>query len=229
MQEPDQNTNQLQAKVGSLYTTQAEEFSKTRTAPWTGWIELVNRGFVNKSDSYKVLDLGCGNGRFFKFAQENTKSFEYLGLDYSNLLLSQAKNLGAKVLKVDLDNQNWVLLQKDFDLVVAFGIQHHLSNYQNRLYFLNQISESLSHSGVAVVTYWQFLNYDRYQKKIKKLEQENDFLMSFGSTENARFCHFTNLQEIEKLESESNLTLIDSFNADCRDNTENIYRVYKKR
>lgn len=216
-------------KLGSLYTTQADEFSKTRTAPWSGWVELTARGLIKTNNSYNILDLGCGNGRFLKFVEQNAKVSSYLGVDYSNLLLSQAKKLGAEVAKVDLDNTNWSIEKKNFNLIAAFGIQHHLSSFETREYFLKQIANYLSDNGIAVVTYWQFLDYDRYQKKITSLNNNNDYHMSFGTTQNARFCHYTNMDEILKLETNSGLELVDSYRSDGRDDTENIYRVYKKK
>jgi len=225
-------SNSSDSKENTLYTTQAEEFSKTRTAPWSGWLELVKKGFIKPNNSYSILDLGCGNGRFLKFVKESAKVENYLGVDYSTLLLSQAKLAGGKVLKLDLDNTSWQIpkpeIENDFNFIAAFGIQHHLSSFEIRKYFLQQIAQNLSTDGLAIITYWQFLDYDRYKNKITPLKTENDYQMSFGSNQNARFCHYTSQAEIEKLEENSGLELIETFKADGRDNTENIYRIYKK-
>lgn len=209
-----------------LYTKHAKTFSETRTAPWKGWLKILENYDLKERKGLRILDIGCGNGRFYKFAKENLDVAEYLGIDNSMPLLNIAKSTGGRYLKLDIDNNEWEI-NEDFDLIVAFGIQHHLSSFSNRKHLLREIAGNLSNAGLAVITFWQFLEYSRYLKKVQKLKTENDFLMDFAQKKNARFCHFTDLTEIEELENHSGLQLIDSFRSDGRDETENIYRVYK--
>ncbi len=232
----------------NLYSTHAEQFSNTRKSAWGGWIKFIAEYKTKIQSPTRILDLGCGNGRFFEFSKENLDLKSYMGVDYSNILLNIAKQKigdqkkGLHFLNINLNNEKWELgnapekeqISTDrienqrFDLIVAFGLQHHFSSFEIRKYFLNKINDLLSPEGIGVVTYWQFLDYPRYQKKVKALTGKNDYSMGFGGNPNVRFCHYTDLNEIEKLESESKLSLIGSYRADGKDNTENIYRIYQR-
>jgi len=213
--------------ANNLYTTQADEFSKTRTAPWDGWQTLIKNPDFKIKDSLRILDLGCGNARFLKFIQNHKEITQYLGIDNSELLIEQAKEIGGEYQNMDLNTVKWNIEGK-FDLVIAFGLQHHLDSFEIRLHLLQQMANNLDQHGIATITYWQFLNYPRYENKIRKLEGENNYIMSFGSNQNARFCHYTNLQEIENIEKDSGLKLLANYRSDGKDGTENIYRVYQK-
>ena len=49
-----------------FYKVTAEEFSKTRSFYWKGWGELIEplKEIGKNHPQLKVLDIGCGNGRF---------------------------------------------------------------------------------------------------------------------------------------------------------------------
>ena len=73
-----------------FYESYAKEFSVTRQAPWLGWSQLLTFLSTNKM---RVLDLGCGNGRFYKFLKCNLKNeFDYQGVDISKNLVKEAIN-----------------------------------------------------------------------------------------------------------------------------------------
>lgn len=82
-----------------FYEKTAEEFSKTRQSPWSGWyllLDALNDFLVPTSISsgcpLSVLDLGCGNGRFEKFLRGNLPiSFTGTGIDSDEALLKEAK------------------------------------------------------------------------------------------------------------------------------------------
>ena len=82
-----------------FYEKTAEEFSKTRQSPWSGWYLLLNAindflvpTSISSGSPLSVLDLGCGNGRFEKFLRENLPiSFTGTGIDSDERLLEEAK------------------------------------------------------------------------------------------------------------------------------------------
>src|SRR3990167_4678759 len=84
--------NEFNAK---FYQLTAEEFSKTRGFYWQGWKELlpILQHMVKGKAQFKVLDVGCGKGRFgeFLFRTVAKKKLVYHGLDNSEALLDAAR------------------------------------------------------------------------------------------------------------------------------------------
>ncbi|MFA5821413.1 MAG: methionine biosynthesis protein MetW, partial [Candidatus Gracilibacteria bacterium] len=66
----------------SFYTPIAPSFSRTRHSPWPEFDLLIPYLKTNST----LLDLGCGNGRLYKFLQKH-KKVRYLGMDNNKALL----------------------------------------------------------------------------------------------------------------------------------------------
>src|SRR3990167_2127758 len=78
-----------------FYAEVASSFSQTRQHAWRGWNKIahvINTGF-EPSSTIKVLDMGCGNGRFYGFLSQYKFDpiIEYYGVDYNDQLLQEAK------------------------------------------------------------------------------------------------------------------------------------------
>ena len=61
-----------------FYKINAQSFSNTRSKAWQGWDKLLPLILQFKSKSLKILDLGCGNGRFIKFLCDKKINSHYL-------------------------------------------------------------------------------------------------------------------------------------------------------
>ena len=71
-----------------FYSAQSAAFDATRDHPWPGWERTLAVAPAWPQDG-RVLDLGCGNGRFARFlAASGVDPFEYVGLD--NLMMELA-------------------------------------------------------------------------------------------------------------------------------------------
>lgn len=232
----------------NLYNKYAHDFSETRQAPWQGWIKLLPH--IKKLDRLRVLDLGCGNGRFLKFLVENNITIEkYTGVDSSNEMLTMADQFMDKVrlnahissfeLKnIDLEKKNWDKeIDGEYNLVVGFGIMHHLSTFEARKRILQDSYKFLAPSGCLILTYWQFAKYERYKKlTVLPLEltknyvlKENDFFLTFGPDKKAyRFCHYCDDREVLKLQEETKLKKVEDFYSDGKENDQNLYIIYQK-
>ncbi len=74
------------AKTRNDYNLIAEDFSTTRYLIWPEIKFLFDKYFF---PGEKVLDLGCGNGRYFECLKK--KKVNYFGLDNSEKLIEIAK------------------------------------------------------------------------------------------------------------------------------------------
>ncbi|NJL97034.1 methyltransferase domain-containing protein [Candidatus Gracilibacteria bacterium] len=102
---------------------------------WDGWGRLIEpiKNLQSKlGRNLRVLDLGCGNGRFLHWLVKNFAEVEYVGVDFSDYLLGVAKKNDQKrigtFIKSDLFMDEWIFLNSlvDFDLIVSFGLVHHI-------------------------------------------------------------------------------------------------------
>lgn len=238
-----------------FYQQVAPSFSSSRSYYWQGWNKLVpylqELGKELKTQ-LRVLDVGCGNGRFAAFIADQLTEldFFYFGLDNSKKLLEIAKShdlmnyIEAKFIELDLVESllegNFRLKLKTFkpNFITALGVIHHIPSHQLRQQFLLQLAEVLNPNGFLVFTTWNFLESKRFNKKIKdpaifdldpqELE-EHDVILDWQRGETAyRYCHYTNHQELEKLVKATNLTQVSQFKADGKSGKLNTYTVLQK-
>ncbi|MBD3279345.1 MAG: methyltransferase domain-containing protein [Candidatus Pacebacteria bacterium] len=242
---------QLNQLNQQFYQTIAPDFSDSRQYFWAGWQqlgqELPLKNWANKT--IRVLDLGCGNGRFAEFLAQTYPQlkFEYSGIDNNDFLLNQAqKKLHQlkkphQLLKLDLveslinNKLNSQLKSTKFELIVAFGLFHHLPSFTLRKKLIKVMAKLLSAKGLTVFTAWQFLNEPRFKHKLVKptklgLDPEqfepNDFILDWQRGKTAyRYCHYLDQQEINQLVTTSGLKLIRQFQADGKSKQLNLYLI----
>lgn len=78
-----------------FYGDEAKDFDQTRHGPWAGWQRVADavRERLPRTRPLRVLDVGCGNGRFGRFLAEALPEVEirWAGLDASGPLLERAR------------------------------------------------------------------------------------------------------------------------------------------
>lgn len=237
-----------------FYQLTAAEFDQTRGFYWQGWkqLEPFIKPKLKGKTQFRVLDVGCGNGRFgeFLFRQIVKKKLVYHGLDNSEALLTAAKKR-LKALKFDkefftvdivetLINQSFVnqLPHKKYHLVTLFGVLHHIPSQKLRQELIVGLSETLTSGGQLVMTAWQFLNDERLAKKqihpsVLKFDPEelekNDYFLDWQRGLIAhRYCHFTDDQEMEMLVRNSGLRFKERYSADGKADNLNAYIILEK-
>jgi cyclopropane fatty-acyl-phospholipid synthase-like methyltransferase len=98
---------------------------------------------INVKDKFKILDIGCGVGRWAELFLENST---YLGLDYSNELLNLAKennpstNVHFQLMSADDIDPNELLINPPFDLIIMTGLLIYINDAQLKKVF-NSINE----------------------------------------------------------------------------------------
>ncbi|MCK9439671.1 MAG: class I SAM-dependent methyltransferase [Patescibacteria group bacterium] len=137
--------------VNSNYEDIAESFNETRKKPMKPMVlEIVESLNIKTED--KVLDLGCGNGRFLDVLG-NDKN--YLGVDNSkNLIKFAREKYGDKfqvldVLKLDS------LVENNFNFVFSWAVFHHIPGNNLRLDFLNQVYDKMKDNSTLVISVWK--------------------------------------------------------------------------
>ena len=106
-----------------------------------------------KNNSIKVLDIGCGDGRFaYDLSKEEDLKIEYTGIDYSNNALNFAKVFNPHYRFINIDLSKFSLDSKNkFDVIVLIEVIEHIQ--PERLNdFLTNVSLLLKEDGITIIT-----------------------------------------------------------------------------
>lgn len=159
----EKTAKKLLKKVVEDYDNISEEFSQTReNLVWKDFDELV----PYLKDGIRLVDLGCGNGRLYKFIQTKNKNVNYLGIDNNENLLKNAKLkdpdkfILGDLTAIPLDTMT-------VNLVAAIASFHHLPSKKLRKKSLEEIHKILRDDGILVMTVWNLFR-EKYKKHIWK-------------------------------------------------------------
>lgn len=232
-----------------FYRLRAREFSDTRKQPWPGWQRVSDLARKHLGPGrISVLDLGCGNGRFGTELDRLLGSagleISCLGIDSSVPLLGLA---AAKSGSIGVGEQSFVagdLVHRPlaqlagrarFDLIVNFGLMHHIPSQRARAQLLAASAEHLRIGGLMAVSFWQFGGLERFENRTiswlgcQDVDPEDleagDRLLAWGESGAARYCHFTSPAEAEALVGPLGLEEISSFRSDGKTDDLNLYWV----
>ena len=213
--------NQILKKVKDDYNTIAPYFSDTRNYNWSEFEDF--KKYIKPE--MKVLDLGCGNGRFFNFLKDS--KINYIGIDNSEGILKQAKikhpEQNFKFGDIlDIPEQN-----EEFDVVFCIAALHHIP-HEYRTDALKEIKRVLKPEGYFIMTNWNL-----WQKKYLPLILKSTF-KKFGDVYipwytpkgkliARRYYHAFTKMELSRLADKSNFKIIEQYYT-----KRNIVSIYKK-
>jgi len=219
-----------------FYEKIAQEFSVTRQGSWNGWKKVIKviKHKLENGEKMQVLDIGSGNGRFFKFLQENINGFEYTGLEINEYLITESRQNypTAKFEKLDvLSEINKI--NKKYDAVVIFGLTHHIPGKIFRKQWFSFLARLLKNDGLLIFTIWRFSEDKRFISRAKVAEdlEQNDYYYDWANSKHKRYFHKYSEMELETLIEKlqlQNLKLIDKFDCDGKTNRLNRYYIFKK-
>jgi len=123
----------------------------------------VFSGYIK--DGWKVLDLGCGNGRLINSLKD--KKINYLGIDSSKGLIKIARGNFPKNKFEIMAMESLKLKDKSFNSVFAIASLHHLPTKKLRLQALSEANRVLKKDDYLFITVWN-LWQPKYRKYIWK-------------------------------------------------------------
>ena len=227
---------QLNAINREFYRVTATSFDETRGQPWPGWVTLL----PHLQTPLSVLDVGCGNGRFGLFlAAEMGSDVRYHGIDNNAALLHSAETALQQVTleQVQLTNLDIVeqgLPDGAYDLVVAFGVLHHIPGREQREQFVQKLAAQVKPGGLLAFATWRFYEFERFRQRIVPWDvaitvEPHDYLLDWRRGEVAlRYCHYVDDAEQAALIAASGLSEITTYRADGFSGTVNCYSLLRK-
>lgn len=159
-----------------LYDDIAREFSVSRVYPWKELQVFI----PHMKDNFKILDLGCGNGRLLKSLEQSDRKFKYLGLDFSEQLIKEARENHPNARFVVADMADACFEPETFDMIFMIASFHHLPSRRERLELLFNINRWLKPGGYLFMTNWNLWQkkYIRYAlERFWSKNSWNDFFI----------------------------------------------------
>lgn len=217
-----------------FYDALAEPFVATRTRPHDGFYALMD---YLPADQVTLLDIGCGNGRFGLFVENQGRLQSYTGVDFSAGLLSHTVKMHqpAQFIEGDMSQPDFLDGLPTFDVVSCMAAMHHLPGRHNRIRLLQEMKAHLNENGRVIISTWQPIDSERQRRKIRPWSEvaidsqdvePNDYLLTWKAGGFAyRYVAIINEGEMQQLAREAGLTLIHQFRQDGREGNLSLYTV----
>ena len=202
--------DKIKNDLKDVYDSISTNFSATRAFHWAElevFIPYTKPGF-------KVLDLGCGNGRLIGALDKANLDYDYLGVDFSQNLISEATKKFPNKNFLVADMSNFDFKENSFDMVFMIASFHHLATNKERSELLHKIYSSLKPGGYLFMTNWNLWQkkYFKYIfKNIIRKKSFNDFFIPYSAPDKSsthfRYYHSFSKKELEKLLLKNNFIL----------------------
>ncbi|PIR54802.1 hypothetical protein COU74_03585 [Candidatus Peregrinibacteria bacterium CG10_big_fil_rev_8_21_14_0_10_36_19] len=199
-------------KVVEDYDNIAQEFDTTRKYNWKEFEQYLP--YIKEND--QVLDIGCGNGRLYKFLSEN-KKIKYIGLEKSKKLLDAAKKNFNQAKFVHGDMLKLPFKEKSQDVITSIASLHHIPSEKLRKKALTEMHKTLKENGILILSVWNLFQpkYKKYiwQSRIKSLlslgkYDPRDTFIPWNNKAKRYYYAFTK-NELEKLLTQANFQILD--------------------
>jgi len=199
-------SDRIIAQTRDNYNRIAEHFNATRQ---TSWPEFVHFKHLIK-DGQKILDWGCGNGRYFDSVKN--KKIQYYGLDISAGLIKFAKQKYQS--EIEAGRANFFCTEKGeinfpdnfFAVCIMIASFHHLPDETTRLNLLKKVFRELKTGGFLIMTNWNLASpwaKDKVKKTGWKKIGTADFIVPWknpaGEIITKRYYHSFTKTELKKL------------------------------
>jgi tRNA (uracil-5-)-methyltransferase TRM9 len=225
----------------SFYERLALPFAQTRERAQPGFARLLE--YMPQPCS-RVLDVGCGEGRFGRFLSARGFTGSYLGLDFSEALLVRAatalpETFDSAFLVRDLAGHAALSGLGGFDLIVCLAVLQHIPGRENRVRLMREMAQHLAPGGHVFLSTWQFMDSERQRRKLVRWQdagldpermEPGDHLLSWQSGGYGyRYVAHIDATETHRLVSTAGLGMVAQFRSDGREGNLNLYTVMAKR
>ncbi len=129
------------------YNLVSSSFASTRDRLWPEMKFLFD--YAKKGE--RILDVGCGNGRFSKYLEGT----DYKGVDFSEKIIEEAEKRFPKKNFYVGDALSLPFKNESFDKVYGIAVIHQIPSYRYRLQAVLEMKRVLKPGGRIFLTVWE--------------------------------------------------------------------------
>lgn len=227
-----EDARKIAEETRKTYDTVAGEFSASRATFWGELVFLAKH--ISRDD--RVLDIGCGNGRFFPLVNE--RHAQYTGIDYSEKLVSVARQLHPEGQFVVGDALALPFPDNTFDIVYSFAAIHHIPSKELRTQFVREAARVLHPGGTFILTAWKLWTPRHFGELLMTALKSNlgrtaldagDLMLTFGKNKEPRYLHAFTERELSKLLTKNGFGVVSMGIISRPSGEKNIVVVAKKK
>jgi len=217
-------------KTKKDYNLIAKDFSEKRKKIWEELMFL----FKDLKEGERILDLGCGNGRWFKLFKE--KRVKYIGVDNSEKLIEIAKRNFPEGNFILAEATSLPFRNNFFDKVYCIAFLHQVPSSFFRKKVLSEVKRVLKPEGKLILTVWKIfrlkeklllLKYTIFKILGRSKLDWKDIFIPWGK-KTSRYYHCFSQKELEKLIKETNFEILKIGTIkNKKGNRQNFYLVAK--
>lgn len=215
----------------AFYARFAAPFAASRAGAQPGFTRLLPYVPAGRA---RLLDVGCGDGRFGRFLDAQGLDIDYVGVDFSAGLLGAATGPG-RFLRRDLSRAGSLDDLGQFAFVVCLATLQHIPGQDNRARLLVEMAACLLPGGYVALANWQFTASDRQRRKIRPWAEAGidatavevgDYLLSWQrGGYGLRYVALLDEAETQRLAGAAGLRVVEQFHSDGREGNLNLYTV----
>lgn len=160
--------NKILSKVKQDYEKISDEFDLSRKYNWKEFDDFIK--YINNGN--KLIDLGCGNGRFWGYLRnvgnnKGVKDIQYVGVDNNEKLIKKACENYPEAKFIVGDMLDLPMKDNSIDSIVAIASLHHIPSNDLRKQAIKEMHRILKKNGVLIITVWNLFQ-PKYIKYIWK-------------------------------------------------------------
>lgn len=205
------------------YDKIAHDWHGTRRHTWDEVDNIIKKEiteyFLIKNFTFKILDLGCGNGRLIQTLNKIKESeiyknlnINYIGIDPSDELIKICKKEYSNLSNVDFEvNDGIHIPSKDesIDIVVSLAVLHHVPpEYQD--VWLTEVHRVLKKiSGKVIISVWLRDDSNDHRTTVHQRENKDEMLLGFAQHKNIRYVYLFTENELVNLFERNNFKVLE--------------------
>jgi ubiquinone/menaquinone biosynthesis C-methylase UbiE len=227
----EEEARKIADETRKTYDTVARKFSDSRAKFWDELAFLAEH--IERDDH--VLDIGCGNGRFFTLVAKRHAA--YTGIDYSEGLIDEAKRLHPDGTFESGDATALPFLDDTFDIAYSFAVIHHIPSNKLRAQFVREAARVLHPGSLFILTAWELWNFRNVAQLFVNAVKSvlglttldiGDLMFTFGKEKAPRYLHAFTEHALVTLINSNGFTVIDSASIARPSGEKNIVVVARK-